>query len=723
MPAPAFAQHTPITISGDVTGSVFGNGTPPNGTTPPATATVTDYSVIINSGGNVTAMNNRVTINGGTVSGNVYGGDTGGGDGTNKATGNTVNIKGGSVVGNIYGGRTTNADMFTGNTLNLAANNTSINSVQNFEFINFTSEGDAGITTLDTTPTNAATGTLVKMNTNANTITFGGDIIGGGGIEKTGTGTLTLSGTNNSYGNTLVSEGTLSIGRDENIGTGTNTLAGGTLRLTGNGVTYNKGWTLEAQNGAGQTAHNVIDVEGNNMNGVDFDGALIDGTSGSGGVPTLTQLDVHGSATYSGDLDASGGTMNFYIPTAMGDGATMLTVDGNANISNSQVNVGIEGATTALKVGEQIKLIDTTGTLTADGINKISGMQGVSVQYEFDLTTTTTQLLATVRDAALNPQTKSYSEARLSQLAFANQGSDLIAGQGLFAALDTLDTEARRGKNTTVFGALSGGSSRYKTGSHSDVTGVSLIAGLTGCSQQTLGKLTLGAFFEYGNANYDSYNSFVNAASVNGKGDIDYTGGGVLAHLEFNPSAKGNAWLESSARFGRATVDFKTGDMFDNKSGQHAAFASDSNYAAAHIGLGYHWNLTKRNGFDIYAQYLWSRQNADTAELTTGETIRFETANSERLRLGSRFIYNLNPHRRAYAGIAWEHEFDGEANASIYGFRLLDTPKLTGDTCKLELGLTLQPTKTCPVTRNLGVQGYTGKREGVAGSVEVKYEF
>lgn len=156
--------------------------------------------------------------------------------------------------------------------------------------------------------------------------------------------------------------------------------------------------------------------------------------------------------------------------------------------------------------------------------------------------------------------------------------------------------------------------------------------------------------------------------------------------------------------------------------GRYAAFKSDSNYAAAHIGLGYHFNLTKQNGFDLYAQYLWSRQNADSVELTTGETVNFEAVNSERLRLGSRFVYNLNTYRRAYAGIAWEHEFDGEANASILGYRL-DTPKLTGDTCKLELGYTLLPSKTCPVTRNFGLQGYAGKREGASGSVEVRYAF
>ncbi|GHT23625.1 hypothetical protein FACS189419_07830 [Planctomycetales bacterium] len=153
-----------------------------------------------------------------------------------------------------------------------------------------------------------------------------------------------------------------------------------------------------------------------------------------------------------------------------------------------------------MQAGDSIVLIDAATLVTNSGLNPTAnGTQGVSLKYEFDLTTTSTQLLATVRDAGpspgptVNPQTKSFSEARLSQLAFVNQGSDLIAGQGLFAALDA--TAAGGTAETTTFGALSGGSSRYKTGSHSDVSGVSLIAGLAFNSRLTLGKLTLGEFF------------------------------------------------------------------------------------------------------------------------------------------------------------------------------------------------------------------------------------
>ncbi|GHT24737.1 hypothetical protein FACS189419_09720 [Planctomycetales bacterium] len=56
------------------------------------------------------------------------------------------------------------------------------------------------------------------------------------------------------------------------------------------------------------------------------------------------------------------------------------------------------------------------------------------------------------------------------------------------------------------------------------------------------------------------------------------------------------------------------------------------------------------------------------------------------------------------------------------GYRL-DTPQLTGDTCKLELGLTLLPSKTCRFTWNFDLQGYAGNRKGASGNIEVRYEF
>ena len=60
--------------------------------------------------------------------------------------------------------------------------------------------------------------------------------------------------------------------------------------------------------------------------------------------------------------------------------------------------------------------------------------------------------------------------------------------------------------------------------------------------------------------------------------------------------------------------------------------------------------------------------------------------------------------------------------AATYGYSI-NSPSLRGDTGIGELGFTLTPSKNLPLSFDLGVQGYTGKREGVTGSLQVKWEF
>ena len=53
----------------------------------------------------------------------------------------------------------------------------------------------------------------------------------------------------------------------------------------------------------------------------------------------------------------------------------------------------------------------------------------------------------------------------------------------------------------------------------------------------------------------------------------------------------------------------------------------------------------------------------------------------------------------------------------------ISAPSLRGDTGLIEGGVTLQPSKTRPLFVDLGVQGYTGKREGFTGSLNVRLLF
>ena len=84
--------------------------------------------------------------------------------------------------------------------------------------------------------------------------------------------------------------------------------------------------------------------------------------------------------------------------------------------------------------------------------------------------------------------------------------------------------------------------------------------------------------------------------------------------------------------------------------------------------------------------------------------------------------YGLNEHVKPYAGAAFEYEFAGDAKGTTNGLDI-NTPSLKGGTGVGELGLMFTPSKDLPLSIDLGIQGYVGKREGVTGSLQVKLEF
>ena len=320
----------------------------------------------------------------------------------------------------------------------------------------------------------------------------------------------------------------------------------------------------------------------------------------------------------------------------------------------------------------------------------------------------------------LNPQPKALAEGYLAGTAFLNQGADFLVDQGLDTALQ--QTRCDSGAHCRLgFVAIGGGKLRNKTGSHVDVEGYNLIAGLAANKTADAGQLSAGVFIEHGEGDYDSHNSFANAASVHGQGDTKYTGGGVLAKWAFTETPAGQLYLEASARAGKVKTDFHS-NLYDGF-GRAAAYDTQSGYVGSHLGVGYVFKLDERNKLAIYGHYLWSRQNSDNVKLTTGETVKFKAVDSQRTKLGARWSATLSQQTRAYAGVAWEHEYDGEAKASIHGYKL-DAPKLKGDTGMLELGVSLNPKTTKQGWKlDLGVQAYTGKREGVLGSLKARYDF
>jgi outer membrane autotransporter protein len=314
----------------------------------------------------------------------------------------------------------------------------------------------------------------------------------------------------------------------------------------------------------------------------------------------------------------------------------------------------------------------------------------------------------------VNEQTKSLSEGFLAGLTLLNQGADLIAGSGMSeAARATLSTRHGSG----VFLTLAGGTIRHDTGSHVDMDSFSLLAGLSQGANLKAGRLTAGVFFEYGLGSYDTYNSFATAASVRGKGDAHHYGGGLLGRMDF----RNDFHLEASFRAGYLTNDYRSSDLRDGR-GRKAGYDASSLYYGLHVGLGYVWKITSAASLDSYAKFFWTRQEGDSVRLSTGDPVRFKSADSRRLRLGGRFSYAVSDRVSPYIGAAWEREYDGKAKATTNGYRI-EAPELKGDTGIGEIGVTFSASQDAPLFIDLGAQGYVGEREGVTGSLRVRLDF
>jgi autotransporter-associated beta strand protein len=432
-----------------------------------------------------------------------------------------------------------------------------------------------------------------------------------------------------------------------------------------------------------------------------------------------------GNLTVHGDV-ASDGRMLVHVWPEAGR-ANKLIVGGGVDLSGTSVSIADMAGGHMLPSGSY----EIVKSSTLSGIPPVMGdrvaLQGVTLLHTFDLSSTGNILSADYRGTETNPQAKALSEGFIGGTVILNQGADLAAGAGIENAAGAAKSAAGRagpgtGHGIAAFGAVSAGWSRYNTGSHVNMKGFSLLTGFSSGRELPPGFLTLGAFVEFGAGFYDTYNSFGNAAAVHGDGETEYFGGGVLGRMDFSRTGPGRFHAEASARLGLTMTDYDGTGLRDYR-GRAASYSSESAYYGLHAGLGYAWELTNEATLDLYGKYFWTRQSGDRVTLSTGDPVKFEDTDSHRVRAGARFSYKVNDSLAPYIGAAYEHEFDGRVRASTNGFSL-PVPSLDGDTGVWEFGIAATPAESLPtLTVNAGVQGYTGKREGLTGSLQFKLEF
>ena len=434
---------------------------------------------------------------------------------------------------------------------------------------------------------------------------------------------------------------------------------------------------------------------------------------------------------YSSGVTAAGlenfQNLHFHIPSTLSVGGSMLYITGGvANVGDTFVTLDLAGRRAPLREGDYFVLIDATSGLL-DGIPdndtalagvETRGRQGSTLLYEFEIlanpdiggTIYTDELwarLAVGRGPVVDPITESLNKGFLTGIASLNEGSELIAGWS--ASMQMNQAERRKHLYGLVpFVALTGGTSRYETGCHTDLKGFSMMAGLAKHLEYQSDNLLLGAFIEYGTASYETYTSVI------GDGNLNYFGSGVIGRRNFS----NNFYAEASVRAGQMRNKYSYNYAFSD----WASYRVSSPYYGLYTGGGYTHDITGSVSLEPYIKYFWTRQDGDSTTMSTGDPLKFDSVNSHRLRAGARVNHTFCTGFDLYAGAALEHEFDGKASATTYGYPI-GSASLKGNTGMGELGVNYQASACRPLFVELSVQGYAGKREGGTGTARVRYEF
>ena len=312
-----------------------------------------------------------------------------------------------------------------------------------------------------------------------------------------------------------------------------------------------------------------------------------------------------------------------------------------------------------------------------------------------------------VNSIKLSSQAVSAAQTRAASAAFVNQGTDLISD-----SLDTISRDDNYGVKT--FAAVHGNRSKYDVADDIKINGWSTIVGVGNADKFDNGsELSWGVFYENGSGNYRTYNSF-NNEFFRGDGSMVYNGGGIAARYE----NKNGVYTEGSLRAGMLKNELDNAMRDVNGS---YGYETESAYYGAHIGVGKIISLSDSSDLDIYGKFFHTYTEGDSVTIAD-DKFDFDSITSDRLRVGARITSNKENKFSTYYGLAYEYEFNGDADMTAQGLRA-DTQSLQGSSVMAEVGFNYQPTPDSPWSFDLNMRGYTGERQGGSFNVQATYTF
>ena len=398
------------------------------------------------------------------------------------------------------------------------------------------------------------------------------------------------------------------------------------------------------------------------------------------------------------------------------NGGTVLTITEGADndLANTEIYLNSIAGGSKIAVGDTMTLIESTNSVNL-GIdkNKITVnnnfFAGVAAQGTGTATVKDDGSVAFTVDALkANSQIDLVAENRAVAAAFVNQGTDLISD-----SLDTISRDSNYGVKT--FAAVHGNRSKYDVNSDIKINGWSVIAGVGNAGKFDNGsEFSWGVFYENGSGNYRTFNEF-NNEFFRGDGSLVYNGGGIAARY----TNKNGVYTEGSLRAGMLKSDMD--NALRDGAGNFYGYESESAYYGAHLGIGKIISLSKSSDLDVYGKFFHTYTEGDSFKVANDE-FEFDSINSDRLRIGARITSNKGNKFSTYYGLAYEYEFNGDADMTAQGLKA-PTQSLQGSSVMAEVGFNYQPTPDSPWSFDLNMRGYTGERQGGSFNVQATYTF
>ena len=342
----------------------------------------------------------------------------------------------------------------------------------------------------------------------------------------------------------------------------------------------------------------------------------------------------------------------------------------------------------------------TAGTITGEEYQVGSGLKGkgkASLENGNLLFTTETRTGAT--EAAHNTVM-----GAMASVAALSAGNSFIGN----AAAGLGQSENTGSDGVAVYAQFGGGTNRQETGSHVDTNTWNAILAVGHKNEKKRGSFEYGVFFEYGRGNYTTHNG-----AERGDGSMHYTGGGVLTKWK----APTGFYVEGSLRGGNVKDDAR--NVLRDAAGNSSGYNTSAGYWGLHFGVGREIAVGKGRTVDVYGKYFFNRRNGVNFD-AAGNHYDLDAVNSNVLRVGSRYTVKREKWN-FYGGLAYEHEFGGEATGRVDGASIRSAD-IGGGSVFGEIGAKIVPGES-RWGLDLFVHGFAGKKRGVSGGVSVAYKF